>query len=361
MVTDLVEAAATFAHGAGLDVIEVTSGVRLQVEYELMEVLRDHHVEVESLIGVGFAVAIRVAEFPDAIAAGDVDFAVHDLKSEGMVQAGGETTPGDLGQFVVDARGDENVAMERTDDGAAVGQEVEGRREHLSLPGIGHGELDVIDDVRLADLLGELAGGLDGLGPEGFGRLEQLRRKPGMVSLCRIPAIQGILDADMGNLRRSGHPRDEVSVEPFELLHAEGGRALESGDGEFSDQDRDALGRWRDLQSTHDQRLGGLGLGDLGGLVDGDAADLPAHDDLTPGIMETLETGLLRRQRSEALAGHQRRRGGIRDEAGEISGDEEGLAHGGRVVPARHEVHLGRELAGPGPDRTAEVEVVSDT
>ena len=121
VVANLVEAAAALADRTGLDEVEVAGGVGLQVEDELVEILRDHHVEVEGLIGIALAVAVRVAQFPDTVAARDEDFPVHDLEPKGMIQAGGETTPSHLRQVVVDARGDEDVAMEGADDGAAVG------------------------------------------------------------------------------------------------------------------------------------------------------------------------------------------------------------------------------------------------
>ena len=139
MVADLVEPAAALADGAGLDEVEVACGVSLQVEDELMEVLRGLQFEVEHIVAVRLTVAVRVAELPEAVAAGDQDLAVHDLEAERMIEAGGEATPGDLGESVVDARGHEDVAVESGDHRATIRQEVEGRGEHRRLPRIGHG------------------------------------------------------------------------------------------------------------------------------------------------------------------------------------------------------------------------------
>ena len=61
VVADLVEPAAALTDGSGLDEVEVTRGISLQVEDELMEVLGDHDVEVERLVSVGLAVTVGVA------------------------------------------------------------------------------------------------------------------------------------------------------------------------------------------------------------------------------------------------------------------------------------------------------------
>ena len=139
VVADLVETPTTLTDGTSLDDVEIAGGVRLEVESELVEILGDHQIEVEGFVGVAFAVAIRVAQLPEAIAAGDIDLAVHDLEAERVIESGSKTTPSDLLQFIIDTRRDEDVAMEGTDDRAPIRQKVEGRREHRRLPGIGHG------------------------------------------------------------------------------------------------------------------------------------------------------------------------------------------------------------------------------
>ena len=165
VVADFVEPAAALTDGSGLDEVEVTRGVSLQVEDEFVEVLRRLEFEIEDVVAVRLAVAVRVAEFPKAVTAGDEHLAVHDLEAERMVKSGGETTPGDLGELVINAGGHEDVAVESGDHGATIGQEVEGRGEHRRLPRIGHRQADVVDHVRLAGFGGELAGRLDGLRP----------------------------------------------------------------------------------------------------------------------------------------------------------------------------------------------------
>ena len=89
-----------------------------------------------------------------------------------MVEPGGETTPGDLGELVINAGGHEDVAVESGDHGATIGQEVEGRGEHRRLPRIGHRQADVVDDVRLADFFGQLPRSLNSLRPEGLGNFQ---------------------------------------------------------------------------------------------------------------------------------------------------------------------------------------------
>jgi len=64
VVADFVEPAAALTDGSGLDEVEVTRGISLQVEDELMEVLRRLELEVEDVVAVRLAVAVRVAELP---------------------------------------------------------------------------------------------------------------------------------------------------------------------------------------------------------------------------------------------------------------------------------------------------------
>ena len=103
-----------------------------------------------------------------------------------------------------------------------------------------------------------------------------------------------------------------------------------------------------------------VGRDDLGGLVDGRTTYIPADDHRATRVMEPLEARLVCRQRPEALARRERGRVGSGHVSSEVSGDKDGLADGRRVVAAGHQVHLGRELTGPGADRPTQVEVVSD-
>ena len=102
MVADLVEPAATLADGSSLDEVEVARGVALEVEDILVEVLRGLQFEIEDVIAVRLAIAVRIAELPKTIAAGDEDLAVHDLEAERMIESGGETAPSHLVEFIID-------------------------------------------------------------------------------------------------------------------------------------------------------------------------------------------------------------------------------------------------------------------
>ena len=98
VVADFIKASATFTDRSGLDEIEISCGVGLQIEDELVEVLCHHHIEVKGFVSVALAVAIGVTEFPDAIAASNVDFTPHDLQPERMIKTSGKPTPGDVRQ-----------------------------------------------------------------------------------------------------------------------------------------------------------------------------------------------------------------------------------------------------------------------
>ena len=217
MVADLIETPTSLADRAGLDDVEIAGRVGLQVEGELVEIPGDHEVEIEYLVGVALAVAVRITELPDAIAAGDIDLTVHDLEAERVIETGSEATPGDLLEFVIDAGGDEDVAMEGADHRAAIRKKIEGRREHLSLPGIGHREFHVVDDVRLTGLIRELAGRLDRLGPEGLGDLQQLGGHLGLEGLRQRYARREISDSDRADFLGAIHPGDSVTIELVDL------------------------------------------------------------------------------------------------------------------------------------------------
>ena len=358
MIADLVEAAAALADRSCLDDVEVTGRVGLQVEGEFVEALGDHEVEVESLVSVALAVAVGVAQLPDAIAAGDIDLAVHDLESERVIEPGGKATPGNLLELIVDTRSDKHIAVEGADHRTTVGQEIESRCEHRGLPRIDHGQFDVVDDIGLTRLLGELTGGLYRLRPERLGDLQQHRGGIGIERLRERHAGRQIGDADRGDILGAIHPGDGVSIDLVDLGRTK--RHDTAGILRLTEHNGDALGGRSDFQGPHD-KLDLIGRDDLRGLIEGHAADFPADDDRTAGIMETLEASLPGRQRTEALARSERGGVGARHEASEVTGDENRVTHRRRIIPARHQIHLSRELAGPRTDRTTEIEVVGDT
>ena len=102
MVADLVEPSAALTNRSGLDEVKISRGVALEVEDVLVEVFRGLQFEIEDVIAVRLAVAVRIAELPKTIAAGDEHLAVHDLEAERMIESGGETAPSHLVEFIID-------------------------------------------------------------------------------------------------------------------------------------------------------------------------------------------------------------------------------------------------------------------
>ena len=76
--------------------------------------------------------------------------------------------------------------------------------------------------------------------------------------------------------------------------------------------------------------------------------------------MESLEANLIDWQWSEALTGRQRCSVGAQHITSEVTCDENRFTHRRRVISARHQIHLRRELAGPGANRTTKIQVEGD-
>ena len=89
------------AVAGAFDVIETAIGPSLQVEGELVEMFADHAVVIEVFVEIGFAVAVKVVEARDLIAAQCVDFVVDDAEAKRLKEPGGDALPG---QFARDHR-----------------------------------------------------------------------------------------------------------------------------------------------------------------------------------------------------------------------------------------------------------------
>ena len=101
----------------------------------------------EELMDVGFTVAVRIAESPDAIAVEDEDLFVADGAGHRLVESGGETAPGDVGGALLESAGEPDIAVEGDDNRRAIFEELNVTGTHGALPGVVDGEGDVVDDV----------------------------------------------------------------------------------------------------------------------------------------------------------------------------------------------------------------------
>ena len=142
-----------------------------------------------------------------------------------------------------------------------------------------------------------------------------------------------VRDAYRGDILGAIDTGDGMAVHLVDLGCAQRNNA--GGIGRLTEHDSDTLGGRRDFEGAHHE-LDFIGGHDFHGLIDSYASEFPANDDLTPSIMETLETDLIRRQRSEALARRERRRRGPRHVSGKVSGNEDRFTHRRRIIPAGH-------------------------
>jgi DNA ligase (NAD+) len=226
---DGVPAAAAGADGAALGEVKVALFVGVEVEGELVEVGGDEDIVVEVFVEVGFAVVVEVVEPVEAVAAVGVDGVVDDLEAEGLVEACGEASPFELGEGVVDAGDDPDVAGPGGDGGAGgVGEEVEAAEAEPAFPGVVFGEGEGVDGVGVVGFA-ELAGGGEGLVPAGGASGGEGVEVGGGVGL----GGEGAEGVELGGV--AGPEED------FELAGGVGGGELE-GDAPVLGVERGAVG-----------------------------------------------------------------------------------------------------------------------
>ena len=102
----------------------------------------------EELVHVRFAVAIRVAQPPDAVAIECVDLVAADRDGQRLVQPRGETAPACHVAGFVQTAHEPDVAVERDQDSRAVAQELNVPGTHVASPRVLDRQLDVVHDER---------------------------------------------------------------------------------------------------------------------------------------------------------------------------------------------------------------------
>ena len=123
----------------------------------------------EEFVDVGFAVAVRVEEPPDAVAVEDVDLVVAERAGHRLMQARGEAAPADFVAGGAEAAGEPDVPVDRHQHAGAILAELDVAGADGAFPGVDDRQADVVDDVGVGgfaefDLRGD--GGL----PAGLGR-----------------------------------------------------------------------------------------------------------------------------------------------------------------------------------------------
>ena len=173
----------------------------------------------EQLVDVGLAVAVRVAQTPDAVAVEDVDLLVANRERQRLVQAGGEAPPADRPGRFVQAADEPDVAVERHAHAGAVREELDVAEAHVAAPRIVERQRDVVHDVgvlrrRARDPAGRPPAASDARGSVGRNRArrdgrrrrrprEQRRRtRPARRAAARARPTPWLAVSSRGSLRR---------------------------------------------------------------------------------------------------------------------------------------------------------------
>ena len=136
----------------------------VQIEAELVVILRDDRVVVEIFVKIRRAVAVQIMQARDLIAAEHVHFVIDDFEAERLKQARRKPPPRELAERVVDAAHNPHVAVKRANRRAPVREKVEAAEERFRLPLVRQTVGDDIHGVRAVvrakgalrdDLLGE--------------------------------------------------------------------------------------------------------------------------------------------------------------------------------------------------------------
>ena len=85
---------------------------------------------------VGFTVAVRIAESPDAVTVEDVNLIVADGAGHRLMEAGGEATPGHLRGVFLESASQPDVAIEGDDNRRAIFEELNIAGTDGAFPGV---------------------------------------------------------------------------------------------------------------------------------------------------------------------------------------------------------------------------------
>ena len=166
MRQDGIETAPASLHRAAFREIEIALLVRLQVKSELVEVRRDNDIAVEDLEIVGLAVAVKIDELCDLVAAVHINFAFHYFEPERLKQPRGDAPPFQFFPIALKPAYNPHIAIPRGNRSGVRIDEIEAAEAHIRIPGVVEGECDRIGGVRLFRITGYLASRGDGLRPD---------------------------------------------------------------------------------------------------------------------------------------------------------------------------------------------------
>ena len=102
-----------------------------------------------TLVKIGLAIMIQIAQPGQLIPSEDMDIAIDDLQSQGLTQAAGETPPAEFVQRGINAADNPDLAFKRAESGIAIRQEIMAADVPERFPrGAGKGQ--AVHSIRLA-------------------------------------------------------------------------------------------------------------------------------------------------------------------------------------------------------------------
>ena len=281
----------------------------------------------EEVMDVGLAVAVRIAEAPDAVAVEDEDLVVAEGAGHRLMQAGGEAAPGDVGRADLQAAGQPDIAVERDDDRGAVLAELDVARADSAFPGIVDRQGDMIDGVGFG-ASGHVNFGLHlGLPATGRGT-----GRDGPRGHRGRGVLVGERDAEGGGRGVGRHLHHEEIIVGGEFSRAGDGDAglefLRRALAARADDEQEVLGVGRDGEVAFDDDVAGA-LAGFPEFADGGVGDAIGQDDVLADEFDGLESPERRRDRTAAdFRGRRggRARVGAVDRGAELPTGDDGVA-----------------------------------
>ena len=135
---------------SGLCKVEVTFAVPVEIEGELVEMVRDVELVVEVLVVVRLTVLIEIVQNRDLIPIQDVDLAIHNFQALRHVEAHRIAAPSKLVQVVIDTVDNPNVAGPCRYGRSIIIEECEVSRPEPRIPRIFEGKRDFVHSPRAA-------------------------------------------------------------------------------------------------------------------------------------------------------------------------------------------------------------------
>ena len=114
--------------------VEIAVRAAVEIERELVEMVRGVEIVVEVFVEIGLAVVVEVVQDGDLVAVQDIDFSIDHFDALRLMEARGEAPPRQFVEVFVDAVDDPDIARPGCHRGAVVVEEVEISRPEPRFP-----------------------------------------------------------------------------------------------------------------------------------------------------------------------------------------------------------------------------------